>query len=775
VIGARKLVGSSPKRLEDPRLLRGDGRYLADLKLHGMLHAAVLRSPLASARIRSIDMSAALASPGVVDGITAADLPAYPGLPCISELPGLEPFLHPVLAADVVRYVGEPVAIVVAASRHEAEDALELIDVDWDELPAAIDTEAALDPAAPQVHSAGNVVAERVFTHGDAAAIDAAPHRLRRVLRVQRQAGMPLETRGVVASWDPSRAHLTVWTSTQCPHVIRDCVAGFVGLAPHEVRVVVPDVGGAFGTKNNVYPEELAIPLLALRLGRPIKWVEDRAEHLASALHGREQVHHVEVAYEDDGTIVGVRDHVVAPCGAYVGMFSVEECGIAVVMLRGPYRIPNLDGRSTLVATHTTPVGAFRGVGHAQAAFVMERLVDCIARERGIDPVELRLRNMLRPDELPADRGVVFSAFGPVVYESGDYGEALRRALSLCGYDELVAERERSRAEGRCLGVGIASYMQCTSVLPYETGMTRVEPSGAVVVSTGTTGSGQGHATALAQIAAEQLGVRLEDVRVISGDTDLVRTGQGAFGSRSGAIAGTAILRSAAAVREKVLRVASHLLEASVEDLVLENGGVSVAGSPQARVSLGEVAAAVAPGATLPPGIESHGLEDADHFMPPSAAVAYGTQIAVAEVDVETGEIELRRIALVHDAGPLINPLIVKGQLEGGIALGVGSALFEEIRYTPEGQPPAGLVDYLLPAAGTVGEIRLGHMETPTPRNPLGIKGVGESGTVGAAAAVANAVADALAPFGIEVDELPLTPARVLKLIDRAAVAVPPA
>ncbi len=771
MIGQRKLLGSAPKRLEDPRLLRGDGRYLADVKLHGMLHAAVLRSPFASARIRSIDVEAARSDRSVVEVITASDLPPFPGLPCFTAPPDGPAFFQPVLAADFVRYVGEPVAVVVAASRHEAEDALALIEVDWEPLDPVISPQEALEADAPLVHGGTNVAAEVYFTQGDAAAIDAAPHRLRRTFRLQRHAGIPLETRGVAASWDASRDQLTVWASTQCPHVIRDFVAMFVGLPPDDVRVVVPDVGGAFGTKNNLYPEELAIPLLARRLGRPVKWVEDRAEHLSSAAHGREQVHEAEVAYDDDGTIVGLRDRVLMPCGAYLSMLAHEELAISLYMLRGPYRIPNFQGDGTLVATNTTPLTPFRGVGQSQPAFVMERLMEAIARERDIDPVELRLRNMLGPQELPADRGIVTPSSGPVVYDSGDYAEALRRALALCGYDELVAERERLRAEGRYLGIGIASYMEITSIGPFETGITRVDTSGRVVVKTGTTGSGQGHPTAFAQIAAEELGVSIEDVHVVSGDTDLVRTGMGAYASRSAAVAGTAIRRSATAVREKALRVAAHLLEANVDDLVLEDGRVQVVGSPQSGVSLGEVAAAVAPGAPLPPGIESHELEEADHFVPPASAFAYGTQVAVAEVDIETGHVHLRQIALVHDAGPLINPTIVKGQLYGGIALGLGTALLEEIRYGDEGQPPASFVDYLLPALGIVDEIRLDHMETPSPHNPLGVKGVGESGVVAAPAAVANAVADALAPFGIEIDELPLTPARVLELVHAASPA----
>ncbi len=764
MIARRKLLGTTPKRLEDPRLLRGDGRYVADLKRHGMLHAAFLRSPFASGRIASLDVTAAESSLGVT-ALTASDLPPFGGLPCITTPPSGRPLLQPLLADEVVRYVGEPVAVVVAPTRHEAEDALELLDVDYEPLPAVISPEAALDPESPTVHGDTNIAAELHYAQGDTAAIDAAPHRLRKTFRLQRQAGIPLETRGVMADWDVGRERLTVWVSTQCPHMIRDVVARTVGLPTQSVRVIVPDVGGAFGTKNTVYPEDVVIPLLAHRLRRPVKWVEDRAEHFVASMHGREQVHEVEVGYADDGTILGLRDRVVTPCGAYTAMLAHEEMLLTLCMLRGPYRIPNFEGRGTLVTTNTTPLGPFRAVGMSQATFVMERLLELIAKERGIDAAALRLHNMLRPDELPADLGIVTPSLGSLTYDSGDYPESLRRALQLAGYDDVVTERDRLRAEGRHLGIGIASYVQATSIGPFETGITRVDVSGRVEVRTGTTGSGQGHPTAFAQIAAEELGVSIDQVRVVCGDTDLVRTGSGAYASRSAAVGGTAIRRSARAVREKVLQVASHLLEASADDLVLEDGFAHVVGAPEAKISLAEVAAAVAPGAPLPPGIESHELEAADHFVPPGTAFAYGTQIAVVEIDVATGHIELRKIGLVHDSGPMINPAIVKGQLYGGIMLGVGTALLEEIKYSDDGQLPTSFMDYLLPSIGTVDEILLEHMETPTPHNPLGVKGVGESGVIGAPAAVANAVVDALAPYGVEVDRLPLTPAHVLDLL----------
>lgn len=773
---AGKLFGTEALRVEDPKLLRGEGQYLADVKLHGMLHAALLRSPLPHARITGIDATEARASAGVVDVVLGAELPEFAGMPTLVPLPQLQPFLHPVLAVDEVCYVGQPVAVVVAHSRHEAEDAAERIIVDYEPVDAVVDPEQAALPDSTPVHLdiPSNVVDTETVATGDITELNRAPHRISRRFRIQRHAGVPLETRGVLAEWDARLDQLRVWSSTQGPHQLRDCVAGYLSLDPHLVHVIVPDVGGAFGTKFNLYPEEALVPFLARRIGRPVKWIEDRVEHMASATHGREQVHEVEVGYEVDGRITAIRDVLVAPIGAFSAFIASEEASLTMTMLRGPYRIPNFEATVTRVVTNTAWLNPFRAVGQSQAVFVMERLIDEVARSLGLDPVEVRLRNMIGADEMPADRGIAGMLSGPIVYESGDFPAALRKALDIARYDELVQERDEARADGRFLGIGIAPYVEITAIGPFETATTRVDPSGSVVIGLGTTGSGQGHQTTFAQIAADELGVPMDQITVVSGDTSLVRSGIGAFASRSAAVCGAAVRRSSAAVREKALRVAADMLEAAPEDLELRDGAVRVVGSPDSAVPLADVAARVAPGAPLPEGIDSHELNEADHFVPPAASFSYGTQVAVAEVDVETGFVELRLIVMVHDAGRLINPMLVRGQMHGGIVLGIGTALLEDIGYTSEGQPVTTFMDYLLPDCLTVPEIRLGHVEIPTANNPDGIRGVGEAGVLAAPAAIVNAVVDALAPLDVTISEMPLTPQRVLGLIDEARRGVSP-
>ena len=761
-----RMMGAAVKRKEDPRLLRGDGLYISDLKLHGMLHAAVLRSPYAHARIVSVDTSRALAEGGALDVLTAADLGGMPSLPCIdAELTTL-PFNQTVLATTKVRYVGEPVAIVVARDRYEAEDALELIEVEYEPLQAVTDAEAAMAAGTPLLFEETNVVDVLSFATGDVTAIDRAPHRVSRRWKTQRQAGTPMETRGAVAEWDARRDAITVWASTQVPHALKRGLVEFLGLHESQVRVVAVDVGGGFGTKLQFYSEDILVCMLARRLRRPVKWIEDRWEHFVSTTHGREQFHDLEAGYDDDGVIVGLRDHAVTDTGAYLARLTLVEPFVGVAMLRGPYRIPHFEATSTIVMTNKTPMNPFRGVGHIQAAQAMEGTMDEIARERGLDPAEVRRRNMLRPDELPLELGVGNVLAGPVIYDSGDFPECLRQALELADYDGLRAEQARARSEGRFLGVGIACYVEETALGPYESGTVRVEPSGQVVVLTGACSSGQGHATVFAQIAADELDVPLDDVTVLHGDTDMIHTGIGTYASRSAPIAGTAVRQAAGVVREKIVRIAEHLLEARGADLELVAGTVRVVGSPERAVTLAEVAAAVAPGTRLPPGIDTYELEATDIFHPPDNAFPYGTHVASVEVDIETGVVTPLSISVVSDAGNLINPLIVDGQYQGGIALGLGGALYEEILYDEDGQPRnPSFMDYVLPTADVMPEIRLGHMATPTPHNPDGMKGAGEGGAIGPPAAIANAVTDALSPFGIVVTETPVTPERVRALL----------
>jgi carbon-monoxide dehydrogenase large subunit len=762
-----KAFGAPLKRKEDPRLLRGHGRYVADLKLERMTHAAVVRSQHAHAELRGIDASRAHEDPRVLAVLTGPDVAELPHILCIDAEETTRPFTQPLLAQGKVRYVGEPVAVVVVdGDRYDAEDALALVDVEYEPLPAVADAEAALAEDAPILHEQTNLCDELEYVVGDRTAVDSAPHRLKQRFTTQRHAGTPLETRGCVAEYDPRRDQVTLWTSTQTPHGVKRGLAYHLGLPETSIRVVAPDVGGGFGTKLQIYQEEVLVTLLARRLGRPVKWIEDRWEHFVATTHGREQFHEIEVGYDDDGVVLGVRDYALTDTGAYLARLTLVEPFIGVAMLRGPYRISNFEARSAIAMTNKTPMNPFRGVGHIQAAQAMDGMLDLIARERGLDPADVRRRNMLRPDELPLDLGVGNVLAGPVVYDSGDYPEALRRALELIGYDDFRAEQALAREEGRYLGIGIGCYVEETALGPYESGTVRVEPSGQVVVLTGACSSGQGHHTVLAQIAADEIGVDPEDVVVIHGDTDIVREGVGTYASRSAPIAGTAVRNAGAAVRRKIVTVAAHLLEAGASDLELADGRVSVAGSPDRSLSLADVAQAVAPGGELPPGIDSYGLDETDIFHPPTNAFPYGVHVATVEVDIETGVVTPLRLAVVSDAGRLINPLIVDGQYQGGIALGIGGALLEEIVYGDDGQPAnPNFMDYLLPAIDSMPEVLLEHLRTPTPHNPDGMKGCGEGGAIGPPAAIANAVSDALSPFGIVVTRTPVTPQRVYELL----------
>ncbi|HEX6022869.1 MAG TPA: xanthine dehydrogenase family protein molybdopterin-binding subunit [Solirubrobacter sp.] len=767
-VGVPKLVGASVKRKEDPRLLQGGGRYVADLKRVGLLHAAVLRSPVAHASIR-VNVDAVRADPRTRLVLTAADLPeGMPPLPCIDAMPDTKPANQPLLARDVVRFVGEPIAVVVAESRAVAEDLLELIELDFDERPAVVNPEAAMSDGAPILHEDWGTNVGNELTHqvGDVdAAFAAAAHIFERRLKIHRYHGMPLETRGVLADWDPAREHLTVWSSTQFPHALKQFVTGMLGLAPHQVRIVAPDVGGGFGVKCEFYPEDILLSLASRALGRPVKWIEDRYEHFVSASHAREQIHDVQVAVDANGVITGLRDRIITNNGAYLHTLAITPSSIASAMVPGPYRIPNYACTALTVVTNKVPLSVYRGAGHPQAVFVMERMMDVIARELGIDPAELRYRNFLQPDELPFDRGTEIVLAGKVVYDSGNYPECLRRALEMVGYEAFREEQARARAEGRCLGLGMAIYVEETAIGPYESATVRIEPSGHIVVYTGASPHGQGHETAFAQVVADQFGVGLDDVTVLHGDTDLMQYGVGTYASRSAPVGGSAMNKAAVVVREKAQRLAAHMLEADPEDMVTSEGRVHVVGDPARGFSLAELATAAMPGSPLPDGM-THELQATEYFDVPGIAFAYATHVAVVEVDPETGVVTPQRYCVVHDSGTLINPLIVEGQVQGGVVQGLGGTLLEELMYDEDGQPlNPNFVDYLMPAVGNVPTIEVGHMETPTPLNPMGMKGAGEGGAVGSPAALVNAVEDAVAHLGVRVMSSPVTPNGLYDLI----------
>jgi carbon-monoxide dehydrogenase large subunit len=769
------VVGASVRRREDPRLLTGAGRYVADLTLPGCLHAVIVRSPYAHARLRAIDTAAARRHPGVHLVVTAAELGPVPRIPIrLGDRPELRRFLQPPLAQDRVRYVGEPVALVVADDRYAAEDAAELVAADYEPLPPVPDVEAALRPDAPLLHpEAGTNLAERLlFRRGDPEGVAAtAPVRLRRRLSVQRHTGVPLETRGLLAAPDPT-GRLTVWGPTKVPHFNRSVLAALLGVPESRIHFVEPDVGGGFGVRGEFYPEDLLVPWAALRLRRPVKWVEDRREHLVATNHSRQQVHEIELAADREGRILALLDRALVDMGAYLRTHGVTVPELTQALLPGPYAIPHYRSEVLCVLTTKTPTGTYRGPGRFEANVVRERLVDLLAEAVGLDPAEVRRRNFIAPTAMPYDVGT--RTLGtPTVYDTGDYASALDQALEAGAYAAWRRRQAEARRAGRAVGIGLASIVEKTGLGPWEMARVEVDASGQVAVYTGITALGQGIETAYAQIAAEALGCPLEAVTVVHGDTDRVPYGRGAFASRGTAVGGVAVHLAARRVRDRLVALAADRLEAAPADLVVADGAVWVRGVPARRVTFGELVAAARPEATVPRG-EAPGVEATAFFQAPKMTYPYGTHLAVVEVDRETGVVHLLDYALTYDVGRAVNPRLVEGQLVGGLAQGIGGALLEELAYDAQAQPLAvTFMDYLLPAA-TEMPARLSVRileETPTPLNPLGVKGAGEGGTAGAGAAIANAVADALRPFGAEVCDLPLTPARILAALRAAEAA----
>ena len=775
------LIGQSPRRREDPRLLTGQGLFVADVRLPGMLHAAFLRSPYAHARIVRVDVSRALAESGLVAALSGADLgPDPPRLPMLVPHKALRPRTPYPLARGVVRHVGEPVAVVVAESPAEAEDALELIDVEYEELPVVLDPEAALEPGSPLVHgeegAEDNLMVAVSQTVGDPeTAFATADHVLRFDFRFGRLSGQPMETRGVAASYERGKLgeSLTVWDSTQSPHTARRVLADMLGLPQHAVRVIAPEVGGGFGIKNRFYAEEFVVPYLARRLGRPVRWIEDRREDLLTTYQAREQVHHLEVAARADGTLLAVRDRYVVDNGAY-SPFGVVVPFNAGTTLPGPYRIPNIELEMRTAYTNKTPMAPYRAAGRPPGVFAIERAMDLLARRLELDPAEVRFRNLIQPDEMPYRVGLADRDGSAITYDSGDYPTCLRRALELADVASFREEQAAARREGRFLGLGISCYVESTGRGPFEGATVRVEPNGKVLLMTGAAPQGQSHETTLAQLCAERLGVELDDVTVVTGDTAAIPLGIGTFASRSAVVAGNAVSVAARQVREKALRAGAHLLEVSPDDVELRRGVLEVRGAPERQVSLAQVARIVTsppPSLLFPEGLEV-GLEATHYFRPDSNTYANGVHVAVVEVDPETGLVEVLRYAVVHDCGTVINPVVVDGQVRGGVAQGIGNALYEEMVYDETGQPlTTSYLDYLLPTTMEIPPISLGHLETPSPLNPEGIKGAGEGGTMPGPAVIGNAVDDALAPLGITIDRIPISPGRLRAAIRAAGVA----
>ena len=778
-----KYFGASVRRREDPRFLTGEGRFVEDIQLPGLLHAAFVRSPHAHARVRAIRSGAAARVPGGIAILAFDDLARWmkplptfgsppPGLAERVEFSLKQAPQYP-LARDTVRYVGEAVAVVVAESRYIAEDALDLVEVDYEPLPPVTDAKAGGEAGAPPLHPQWGDNVAVAFTHaiGDAeGAFRAADVVVRERFRIQRYVGMPIEARGVVASYDRRDGTLTTWNATQVVHFVQQSVAAALEMPPHKVRVIAPDVGGGFGTKACGYAEDVLIPLVARTLGRPVKWTEGRREHNMSAAHARDQLHEIEIAATRAGTILAVRDRIWLDLGAFNSWGIVLPYN-TVAHLLGPYRIRNLSVEFKAVVTNKSPNAPYRGAGRPETVFAMDRIVDCLARELRMDPAELRRRNLIRADEMPYDTGMPYRDGNPLVYDSGDFPAILDSALEASGYARFRQEQERLRADGVYRGIGISAYVEGTGIGPYEGATIKLDPSGRVLVGTGACCQGQGHETSLAQIAADALGVPLDWVTVIGGDTDRIPFGIGTFASRSAVLAGNAVAAAARKVREKVVEAAAKLLEARPDDLEIDEGRVFVRGVPSSALPFARVIQASFP-TYAAPGVVEPTFEATVYHHVPTVTYASAVHVAQVEVDPQTGAVTLLRYVVAHDCGHVINPMIVDGQIHGGVAQGVGGALFEEMIYDEAGQLlTSTFMEYHIPTAAELPPIETVHLEFPSPRNPLGIKGLGEGGAISPPAAIANAIEDALAPFGVRVTETPVTPPRLGRLLRLGGVA----
>jgi carbon-monoxide dehydrogenase large subunit len=778
-------IGQSVPRREDRRLLQGHARFIADIELSGMLHVAFVRSPLAHARIRSIRIDRALALPGVIMVATGADireqLVPIQGMQNRPPKAWREAVEHelsipdqPILATDKVCHVGEALAAIIATDRYLAEDAIALVDLDLEPLPGVASIDAALDPDAPLVHEtlASNILARLRMGKGDAAAVLASPaRRLSYRFDNHRYAGMPVECRGVVAQYDAALDAVTIWSATQVVHWVRREVAARLALPEARVRAIAPDVGGGFGVKGHVYPEDILIPWLARRLKRPVKWIEDRHEHILNSAHARDDRHEVEIAFDDNGRILAIRNRLHKDSGAYMPVGIGTPVNTAVHLL-GPYHVPNYEIAITIVATNKTPNAPYRGAGRPEAAFVMERLIDLIAHALDLDPAAVRLANMIAPESMPYEVGLVYRDGVPVVYDSGDYPQALRRAIdTLGGLGAFRREQEAARGQGRFIGLGLGCYVEGTGAGPFEGATVRIDPSGTIFVATGACAQGQGHETVFAQIAADQWGVRPDQVTVVISDTAAIAMGYGTIASRSAVNSSSAIALASEELRCKVLAIAGHTLECDVEDLELRDGRAMVRGVPNLSMTLKEIAQAARPGWDhgRPPGMAA-GLETTAYFEPPTVTWSYAAHAAIVELDRETGAPSIRKYVVVHDAGVLINPKLAEGQVVGGVCQGLGGALLEEMVYDGDAQLLTGsLVDYLLPTAADVPSIEVLHRETRSPANALGVKGLGEGGAIAPPVVIANAVCDALRPVGFELFATPLRPQALVAAMARAS------
>jgi len=763
---AEKTVGKPIRRTEDPRLIQGLAHYVDDVRLPDTLHAAFLRSIYAHARIKSIDTTAAQKLAGVVAVYTGKDVQKIGVVPCAAALPDLKVPEHRVLGMSKVYFVGHPVAVVVAETKAAARDALDLIEVDYEELPVVMNEEKAADPKSPVIHEqfGTNIAYKLTSGEGDIeTALKKSDKVIKQKLLNKRLAPIAMEGRGVLARYFPGEQELTIWTSTQIPHLARTQVAIMLGMAENKVRVITPEVGGGFGSKLNVYAEEAMLGWISMQTGRPVKWIEGRRENMQSTIHGRGQTGYVEIGCMKDGTITGLRYNVFADMGSYFQLLTPAMPTLTGLMLSGCYKIPAIQINITATFTNKMATDAYRGAGRPEATYVVERAADLVAAELGMDPVEVRRKNFPQPNEFP------FKTATGLFYDSGNYQGALDKALKMADYTKLREDQKKARKEGRIMGIGISTYVEICALGPssampaggWESATVRIEPTGKVTILTGASPHGQGEETSFAQIAADELGVSVNDSTVIHGDTAIVQYGIGTFGSRGLAVGGVAVYMAIQKLKAKAAKIAAHMMQS--ESATFTDGKFCASGGK--GVTIQEVALAAHLAKSLPEDMEP-GLSATAFYEPKNFTFPFGTHIAVVDIDPETGEIHFQRYIAVDDCGKQINPMLVAGQIHGGIVQSMGQALFEEIVYDETGQLITGtLMDYALPKAVMIPHLELDSTETPSPVNPLGAKGVGEAGTIGATPAIVAAIVDALAPYGVRHIDMPIKPEVVWQLI----------
>lgn len=782
-----KLMGERIKRREDPRLIQGHGTYVDDLKIAGMLHLAFKRSDLAHARIVSIDTSAAEALDGVEAAFTGAQLKEFLG-----PMPIGTPFPAPAhysVTPDVARFVGDPVAVVVATDRYIARDALDLIEVHYEPLPAVVDPEAALAGHPTVIHPGfvnmlgqGDTNIAVVVPAGtgvdlaaaqvDNSAIDEAFTKADVVVSQrmmnQRLAPTAIEPRGVVAHYEPGKETLTVWSSTQNPHMVRTNVAALLGMGEDRVRVIAPEVGGGFGAKINIYGEDYVACAISRKLGQPVKWIEDRSEAFMATTHGRDILAYVDVAATNEGKILGLRAKLIADIGAYEMLLTAAVPTLTNGMLSGVYDIPAIRSELYEVFTNKTPTDAYRGAGRPEGIYFVERAIDLLGIELGLDPAEVRRRNFIAPEKFP------FMTQAGNFYDSGNYAPTLDKALANAGWEDLKKERDAARAAGRVVGLGLSFYVEICGIGGWEHCTVTVQRDGRIVATTGTSPHGQGHETSFSMMLADQFGVPMEHITVLHGDTQVAPQGTGTFGSRSQVTGGTALMNAGEKVRSKMAKFAAHLMDANPDDLEFANGEITVKGSPGSGKPFAEVAAyayagagnAMLAGTPYPEGIEA-GLADEAFWEPAGATFPFGCHIAMVEIDRDTGELELKKMVAVDDCGTIINPLIVEGQVHGGLAQGIGQAMIEAVEYDEDGQLITGsFMDYALPRATDFPRFELDTTVTKSPHTPLGTKGIGEAGTIGSTPCIVNATVDALRPFGVKHIDMMLRPEKLWRIIN---------